>query len=65
MGAAMQEVVVQQRITVTIGGRIRVREIQYQGQIDGMGKFHPVRCVGKFFSPQRPQAAAPVRREAA
>ena len=60
-----KEVVVQQRITVTIDGRTRVREIQYQGQIDGMGEFHLTRYVGKTLSPQRPQAAAPVRSEAA
>lgn len=61
----MKEVVFQQRITVTIDGRTRVREIQYQGQIDGMGKFHPVRCVGKVFSSRRPQAADQGRRNAA
>lgn len=61
----MKEVVASQRTVVTIDGHTRVREIQYQGQLDGMGKFHPVRLVGKFFSPQRPQAAAPVRKEAA
>lgn len=61
----MKEVIFQQRITVTIDGRTRVREIQYQGQIDGMGKFHPVRCVGKVFSQQRPQAAVQGRRNAA
>lgn len=61
----MKEVVVLQRTVVTIGGRTRVREIQYQGRLDGMGKFHPVRCVGKLFSHQRPHAAAPVEKEAA
>lgn len=61
----MKEVVVSRRTAVTIDGRTCVREIQYQGQLDGMGKFHPVRCVGKIFSPQCPQAAAPVRKEAA
>lgn len=61
----MKEVIALQRTIVTIDGRTRVREIQYQGQIDGMGRFHPARCVGKMFSPQRPQAAAPVRKEAA
>ena len=61
----MKEVVVSRRTAVTIDGRTRVREIQYQGQLDGMGKLHPVRCVGRFFSPQRPQAAAPVKKEAA
>lgn len=65
MGADMKEVVAVQRTVVTIDGRTRIREIQYQGQIDSMGRCHLLRCVGKFISPQRPQAAAPVRKNAA
>ena len=65
MVAAMKEVIFQQRVAVTTDGCTRVREIQYQGKIDGMGKFHPVRRVGKLFSTRRSPAAAPVRKEAA
>lgn len=46
----MREVVVEKRVTATIDGQGRTREILCQGQLDGKGVFRPTRCVGKFFS---------------